>query len=144
MAKGKLPPCTPQPKATCTHASPSSKVFILCKVGSEMNLVKDEWLCCRYGGTAKAQAEWYIWRCVCVCVCVFPSQHLRRFLFWIGPAGFGSGKKLSFDSKWEEGPRRGMWGRQGQKERTARNVMPEQLKSFGTFNPPGKIRIKHS
>ena len=82
--------------------------------------------------------------CVCVCVCVFPSQHLRRFLFWIGPAGLGSGKKLSFDSKWEEGPRRGMWGRQGQKERTARNVMPEQLKSFGTLNPPGKIRIKHS
>lgn len=37
-----------------------------------MELVKDEWLCCRYGGTTKAQAEWF---CVEWCVRVsFPPN----------------------------------------------------------------------
>ena len=40
--------------------------------------------------------EWGVCVCVCAHARVFPSQHLRRFLFWIGPAGFGSGKSCPF------------------------------------------------
>ena len=65
------------------HIHPSLKVF--CKVGKAVDLVKDEWLCCRDGGLAKAQVEWYLWS---VCVCFFPNISEASFseeslLVWV-------------------------------------------------------------